>query len=176
MIVSIINYSTNKNSWVFSSAQTNPSYPASPLAAISSPRLRSSGRMRRRPPRASCLPVCKAVAMRSCRTGPSGRPKPVANRGLARQPRQVRDRIHQAVQLGEQRGVVPGQHDDGRAKADARGARRKIAEQVERRGDLSDAGEVMLDNENAVKAETLSLEHIVDVALVADAVAGRTVA
>src|SRR5262249_11940117 len=57
--------------------------------------------------------------------------------------------------LGEQYRVVPGQHDDRGAEAKGRGAGAKPGQQVERRGDLAVAREVMLDNESAAKAERL---------------------
>src|SRR5262249_36176572 len=66
------------------------------------------------------------------------------------------------------------QHHDGGAEADSLGAAGEVAQEIERRGELSDAGEVVLDHERAVVAELLGIEHVVDVLAVAETVADGT--
>ena len=72
----------------------------------------------------------------------------------------------------QQHGVVPGHDDDGGAEPDAAGPRREVGQQVERGGDLRAAGEVVLDDEDAVEAEPLRLDDAVDEPAVAMAVVG----
>ncbi len=75
--------------------------------------------------------------------------------------------------LRQQHRVVPRHHHHGRSEPDARGARREICQQPQRGGDLASSGEVVLDEIDAVVAELLRLQHVVDVLVVALAVAGR---
>jgi hypothetical protein len=84
----------------------------------------------------------------------------------------VRQQVERRRLLGDEHRVVPGQHDDRRPQPDALRAGGKIAEHVQRGGDLADAGEMMLDHEDAMEAELLGLADIGDVVAVALAVAG----
>src|SRR5262245_65686803 len=55
---------------------------------------------------------------------------------------------------------MPGQHDHGGAQAQGGGARADPRQEIQGRGDLTEAGEVMLDDEGAVVAERLGLDVI----------------
>ena len=62
---------------------------------------------------------------------------------------------------------MPGQHQHRGAEAERRGARGDPFLQVQRSGDLADAGEVVLDQEAGVEAERLGLDIGLDVVVVA---------
>jgi hypothetical protein len=64
--------------------------------------------------------------------------------------------------LGQQHGVVPGQGHDGRAQAQRGSASADPGQEIERRGDLAESGEVVLDDERGVVAELLGLDVVVD--------------
>ena len=64
--------------------------------------------------------------------------------------------------LGEQYRVVPRQHHDRRAEAQPAGARTEPGQKVDRRRDLAIAGEMVLDDKAAVKAQRLGLDIVVD--------------
>ena len=65
--------------------------------------------------------------------------------------------------FGQQHGIVPGQHDHRRAQPQRRGPGADPGQQVQRRGDLAEAGEVMLDDEGAVIAQRFGLDEVFDV-------------
>ena len=67
---------------------------------------------------------------------------------------------------------MPGKHQNAGAEAYPGRQAGEIPQQVGRGGDLADAREVMLDDEQAVIAETVRLYHIIDKPLVPDAVHG----
>src|SRR5262249_17381422 len=64
--------------------------------------------------------------------------------------------------LGEQHRVMPGQHHHGGAKPQALGAAGDEAQKIERRRNLAVAGEMMLDHEQALVAELLRMQNVVD--------------
>ena len=64
--------------------------------------------------------------------------------------------------FGQQSGIVPGQHHDRRPQPHAGGAGSEVAQQVQRSGDLAEAGEVMLDQEDAFEAEFFRFCDIID--------------
>src|SRR5215831_2834916 len=64
--------------------------------------------------------------------------------------------------FGQQDRIMPGQYDHGRSEPQPSGAGAEPGQQVERRGDLPVAGEVMLDDESAVKAERFGLDIVLD--------------
>src|ERR1044071_6984928 len=66
---------------------------------------------------------------------------------------------------------MPGQHEDGGTEAHLRRLRGEIGQEIQRRRDLTETGEVMLDEEDAVKAELFGCEDVMDVAAVVRAVA-----
>ena len=74
----------------------------------------------------------------------------------------AREQIERRRLLGEQHRVVPGQHEDGRAEAQGRGARAEPGQQIEARRDLAEPGEMVLDDKGAVKAERLGLDIVLD--------------
>src|SRR5690348_10395378 len=88
----------------------------------------------------------------------------------------IGEKIDRRGGFGYQNRVVPGEHDDRRAKPNALRAGGEIGEEPERSRNLADAGEVMLDDEDAAKAQILGLAHIGDVVEIALAVADRTLA
>ena len=104
---------------------------------------------------AEALELDVAVALADAEIEPAARQQ-VEGRGL----------------LGEQHRIVPRQHRDRRSQPDPLGPGRQIGQQVEGRRDLARAGEVMLDQEDAVIAETLGLLDEVDQLAVALAVRG----
>ena len=65
---------------------------------------------------------------------------------------------------------MPGQHHDGGAEPDPRGAGREIGEQVERSRELAGAREMVLDQEDALEAQLLRVLHVGDEILVVVAV------
>ena len=85
----------------------------------------------------------------------------------------VRQQVEGRRLLGDEDRVVPGQHDDRGAETDALGTGRQVGEQAHRGRDLAKAGEMVLDQEDARKAELLGLDHVVDEIVVGVAVAGR---
>ena len=74
----------------------------------------------------------------------------------------ARQQIQRRRLLGQQHGVVPGQHDHRGAEPQRAGAGAEPGEQVERGGDLAEAGEVVLDDEGAVEAERLGFDVVFD--------------
>ena len=64
--------------------------------------------------------------------------------------------------LGQQDRVVPRQDQHGGAEAQRRGARAEPGQQVEAGRDLAEAGEMVLDDKGAVKAERLGLDIVLD--------------
>src|SRR6516162_4317822 len=64
--------------------------------------------------------------------------------------------------LGEQHRVVPWQHKDSGAEAKAARPCPDPCQQIEARGDLAKACEMVLDDERAGKAETFSLDVVLD--------------
>ena len=77
----------------------------------------------------------------------------------------ARQQVHRRRLLGQQHGVVPRQHDHRRAEAKRARAGADPGQQVERRGDLAEAGEMMLDDERALVAERFGLDDVLDVVL-----------
>ena len=77
----------------------------------------------------------------------------------------ARQQIDRRRLFGQQHRVVPGQHDHRGAKPQRARARADPGEQVQRRRDLAEAGEVMLDDERALIAERLGLDDVLDVVL-----------
>ena len=88
----------------------------------------------------------------------------------------VRQQIECGRLLGDEDRVVPRQHDDRGAEADALGAGRQIGEQIHRRRDLAEAGEMVLDEKDAGEAEPLGLDDVIDEVVIGVAVAGRAAA
>ena len=88
----------------------------------------------------------------------------------------VRQQIERRRLFGNQHRIVPGQHHHRGAEADAFGAGGEIAQQRKRGRDLSVAGEMVLDDEDAVEAQPLGGADIVDVLGIAVAVAARAAA
>ena len=84
----------------------------------------------------------------------------------------VRQHVHGRGLFGEQHGIVPGHDDHGGAEPDPAGSRGEIGQQVERGGNLRAAGEVMLDQEDAVEPQPLRLDDAVDQLPIAVAVLG----
>jgi len=84
----------------------------------------------------------------------------------------VRQEVEGRGLFGEERRVVPGQHEHGSAEAHCRRLRGEIGQEVQRRRDLAETGEMVLDQEDAVKAERLRFADILDVVVVDPAVAG----
>ena len=82
----------------------------------------------------------------------------------------AREQIERRRLLGDEHGIVPGQHDDGGAEPNVARLRREIGKQGERGRDLAVAGEMMLDQEHVAEAESVGLDHVVDEAVVAEAV------
>src|SRR5205823_1179913 len=74
----------------------------------------------------------------------------------------TRQEVERRGLLGEQHRVVPGQHDDRRAKPQMPGARTEPGEEVERRRHLAIAGEMMLDDKGAAKPEPFGFDIVVD--------------
>ncbi len=77
----------------------------------------------------------------------------------------ARQQIDRRRLFGQQHRIVPGQHDHRGAKPQRARARADPGEQVQRRGDLAEAGEMMLDDEGALIAERLGLDDVFDVVL-----------
>ena len=73
--------------------------------------------------------------------------------------------VHRRRLLRQQHGVVPRQHDHRRAEAKRARAGADPGQQVERGGDLAEAGEMMLDDERALIAQRLGLDDVLDVVL-----------
>ena len=69
----------------------------------------------------------------------------------------VGQQIQRGDLLGQQHGVVPGQHHHRGAQPYALGAAGKVAQEIERRRELPHAREVVLDHEHAVIAELLGV-------------------
>src|SRR5262249_34802386 len=84
----------------------------------------------------------------------------------------VRQQIERRRLLGEQGRVVPGQYQDRGAEPHRRRLCRQVGQEIDRRRDLTEPGEMVLDEEDAVKAKRLGLADIVDVIGVDAAVAG----
>ena len=70
----------------------------------------------------------------------------------------ARQKIQGRNLLGQQHRIVPWQHEHRRAEPKARRARRDKGQQREGRGDLADAGEVMLGHEARMEAERFGLD------------------
>src|SRR5690242_2031429 len=85
----------------------------------------------------------------------------------------ITEKIEGCHLFSEQDRVVPWQHDNGRAETYALGAPGKIAQEVQRCGELPNAREVVLDHEDAVKTELLCAQDVVDILAVSNAVSGR---
>src|ERR1041385_8946293 len=66
---------------------------------------------------------------------------------------------------------MPGQHEDGGAEAHAARFCGEIGQEVQRRRHLAETSEVMLDEEDAVKAELFGFAAVIDVVGVDPAVA-----
>jgi hypothetical protein len=64
--------------------------------------------------------------------------------------------------LGQQHGVVPGQGDHGGAESQGRRACADPGQQVQRGGDLTEPGEVVLDHKRADVAERLRPDVVLD--------------
>ena len=67
---------------------------------------------------------------------------------------------------------MPRQDHDGGAEPNPLGPGREIGEQAHRRRDLAKAGEVVLDQKHARKAQLLGLDHVIDEIVIGVAVAG----
>jgi len=74
----------------------------------------------------------------------------------------VREQVDRGRLLGQQHRVVPRQRHDGGAEPEGGGAGADPGQEVERRRDLAEAGEVVLDDEGGVVAELLGLHVVVD--------------
>ena len=74
----------------------------------------------------------------------------------------VGQQVERGGLLGQQHRVVPGQRHDGGAQAQRGGAGADPGQEIQRRGDLAEAGEVMLDDERAVEAEGFGLDVVLD--------------
>src|SRR5436190_9192376 len=83
----------------------------------------------------------------------------------------VRQQIEGRGLLGEECRVVPWQHQYGGAEPHRCGLRRQIGQEIQGRRDLAETGEMVLDQEHAVKAELFGLADVIDVVAVDPAVA-----
>ena len=64
--------------------------------------------------------------------------------------------------LGQQHGIVPGQRDHGGPEPQVLRPRAHPGQEVQRGRDLTEAGEVVLDDERALVAERLGLDVVLD--------------
>src|SRR5207245_11335627 len=74
----------------------------------------------------------------------------------------VREQVDGGRLLGQQHGIVPGQHDHRRAQPQRGGARAHPRQQVQRGRHLAEPGEVVLDEKGADEAERLRLDVELD--------------
>ena len=74
----------------------------------------------------------------------------------------ARQQIERRRLLGQQHRIVPRQHHDRRAKPQGFRPRAKPGQQVDRRRDLAEPGEMMLDHEGAVEAHGLGFDIVFD--------------
>src|SRR5260370_2244343 len=74
----------------------------------------------------------------------------------------LRQQIERGGLLGQQHGIVPGQDDHRRAHPKGLRARGDECEETQRRRDLAEPGEVVLDEERAAAAERLRFDVVVD--------------
>src|SRR5262249_3153742 len=72
------------------------------------------------------------------------------------------EKIERRGLFGQQHRVVPRQHHHRGAETEAGRARPEPGEEIQRRRDLTVSGEMVLDDERAVKAERLRLDVVVD--------------
>src|SRR5215467_443217 len=86
-------------------------------------------------------------------------PVPLADTEIEPPPRQE---IEGCRLLRQQHGIVPRQYCYCRAQSQPAGAGAKPGQQVERGRYLTEAGEMVLDDEGAVEAERLGLDVVVD--------------
>ena len=88
---------------------------------------------------------------------------------------EIESAVGQQVQgrglFGQQRRVVPRHHQHGRAEPQLLCLGGEIGEEIQRRRDLAEPGEMVLDQEHAVIAELLGLADVIDVVAVDLAVA-----
>src|SRR5439155_16455289 len=77
----------------------------------------------------------------------------------------TRQQVHGRRLLGQQHRVVPGQHDHRGTEAERARSRADPGQQVERRRDLAEAGEMMFHDERALVTQRLGLDDILDVVL-----------
>ena len=77
----------------------------------------------------------------------------------------ARQQVHRRRLLRQQHRVVPRQHDHRRSETQRARAGADPGQQVERGGDLAEAGEVMFDDERALVAQRFGLDDVLDVVL-----------
>src|SRR5262249_48927687 len=75
----------------------------------------------------------------------------------------IREHVPRRRLTGEPRRVVPRQHDHAGPQADRRRVRRDAGLQYQRRGDLTPAAEVVLDQERGFEPQGLGLDVELDV-------------
>ena len=73
-----------------------------------------------------------------------------------------RQQVQRRCLFGQQNRIVPGQHDHRGAKPQPVRARTEPGQQVQRRRDLAETGEMMFHHEGAVKAQRLGFDVVVD--------------
>ena len=74
----------------------------------------------------------------------------------------ARQQVQRRRLLGQQHGIVPGQHDHRGAQPQRSRACAEPGQQVQRRRDLAEAGEMMFHDEGAVKAKRLGFDVVFD--------------
>src|SRR5262249_104965 len=117
--------------------------------------------------------ACRGFLNGNRKAGEFGRPVTLADAEI--QPA-IGEKIEGCYLLRQQHRIVPGQHHHGGAEPHALGSRGKVAQKVQRRGELSNTGEVMLDHEHAVKAEILGTEDVVNILAVPNAISSGPLA
>src|SRR6266849_4146643 len=83
----------------------------------------------------------------------------------------IREEIERRGLLGQQCRIVPGQYQDGGAEPQCRRLGGEIGQEIQGRRDLAKPGEMVLDQEHAVKPQRFGFADIVDVIGVDPAVA-----
>ena len=86
----------------------------------------------------------------------------------------IRQQVQRRGLLGEKRRIVPRQYQHRGAEPQGRGLGGEIGQETECRRDLAEPGEMVLDQENAVKPERFGLADVIDVLGVVVAVADLT--
>lgn len=77
----------------------------------------------------------------------------------------ARKQVERGSLFGQQNGIVPGQHHDGRTDPNRGGLGGHPAQQVHAGRDLTEAGEMMLDDEGRLIAQRFGLDVVFDIVL-----------